>query len=339
MPNVERGKFPQLMFLKRHWCLIALWVGSLLHITLAQGTVSIQGQIFLPTGQPLQEVTRFMLASEDARISFQYHYTDSQGRFILRGLGALKPYTITVESDGRRYGTTTVNFFAQHRGYVPITLRPIENKPEPPPEAVSARRLAHPPAKKALKLYQEAMQQIQEGNAKSAEEKLRRAIEVDPEFVDAYNELAVLQMGKKEYAAAVTLLRQALEKEPEALHPLLNLGISLNYLAQHQEAIKPLRHVLQQSPDFIVAHVHLGIALLETDQATEAESHLVRGKVARGLEQALAYLYLGKLYAQVGNVPEAVAAWKSYLQIDPNSPNAERIRALLAQLGHPVDKR
>lgn len=319
---------------------VLLWVVVLLQAALAQGAVSVQGQIFLPTGQPIQEVTRFMLASADARINFQYHFTDSQGRFILRGLDSLKPYTITVESDGRRYRTTTMTFYAQHRGYVPVNLLPLEKKPEPPPDVISARRLAHPPSKKALKLYQEAMHDIQEGKPKLAEEKLQRAIELDPDFVDAYNELAVLQMGKKDYAAAEVLLRRALEKEPEALHPSLNLGISLNYLARHKEAVEPLRRVLQQSPDFLVAHVHLGIALLETDQLAEAETHLVRGTAAdSSLERGLAYLYLGKLYAQTGNVPKAVAAWKIYLQMDPNSPNAERIRTLLAQLGHPMENR
>lgn len=337
---MKRAKLLRLFALEHHWWLVALWVSMWLQAALAQGSVSVQGQIFLPTGQPIQEATRFMVASDDARINFQYHYTDSQGRFILRGLGSLKPYTITVESDGRRYGTTTVTFYAQHRGYVPVNLLPLEKKPEPPADVISARRLAHPPSKKALKLYQEAMDEIKEGKSKPAEEKLRRAIEVDPQFVDAYNELAVLQMAKKEYAAAEALLRRALEKEPEALHPLLNLGISLNYLARHQEAVEPLRRVLQQSSDFLVAHVHLGIALLETDQLAEAETHLVRGTAAdNSLDRGLAYLYLGKLYAQKGDISKAVAAWKTYLQMDPSSPNAARIRALLAQLGHPVEKR
>jgi len=327
--------------IRRHhrWLAASLWVGLLLGVVMAQGQASVHGQIFLPTGQPIQEVIRFTLTSDDPRLAIQHHFTDSQGRFVLRGLAPLRSYTITVESDGRRFATTTWVFLAQHRGYVPVNLLALEKERARRPEAVSAGTLAHPPAKKAFELYQEAMQDIQKGKTKPAEEKLRRAIELDAGFVDAYNELAVLQMGKKDYAGAESLLRRALEKDPEALHPLLNLGISLNFLARHQEAITPLRHVLQQSPHLLVAHVHLGIALLETDQLAEAEPCLVRGTKASGLEQALAYLYLGKLYAQTGDIPKAVATWKTYLQIDPKSPNADRIRALLRQLGHPEEKR
>lgn len=323
----------------KRWRYITVLVGwsLLLPSLVVQAQVSVQGQVFLPTGQPIQRVTRLLVAPEDGRDPPQFYFTDGQGRFILRGLAPLRSYTITIESDGRSFATTTINFYATSRGYVPVNLLPLEKEPRRPPNVVSARELAHPPSPQALKSYEEALRQIQKKNFAQAEKELRRAIELDPNFVNAYNELAVLQMGKKEYAAAVSLLRQALEKDPEALHPLLNLGISLNYLNRHQEAIEPLTRVLEKSPDVLVAHVHLGIALLETDRLTEAESHLARGAKAEGQPQALAYLYLGKLYAQMGDVPKAVAAWKSYLQLDPNSPNAARVRELLVRLGHPPD--
>lgn len=298
--------------------------------------VSVQGQVFLPNGQPLAEVIRLTVTADDPRAGVQYYFTDGQGRFIIRGLSALKPYTITIEGDGRRFSTTVLTFYAQSRGYVPVTLRPIEETRMPKPGLVSA---APSKSEKASKLYRDALQDVQNGKLKSAQEKLRRAIEEDPDFTEAYNELASLQMHKKEYAAAEALLRQALLKDPRSTGALLNLGICLNYLARHREAKEPLTEVLKQNPNLISAHVHLGIALLETDQIAEAEPHLLRGVAASGRDQALAYLYLGKLYAQVGDVDKAVANWKVYLQLDPNSPNAERVRALLAQLGHPVDKR
>ncbi len=298
--------------------------------------VSMQGQVFLPSGDPIQEVVRLALKGDDPRRDVEFVFTDGQGRFILRGLVPLRTYTLTVEGDGRRYATTTVTFTAQPRGYVPVNLLPLEVKEAPPrPGTVAVSRLKRQPEKGAAKLYREAVEEIGKGKLASAEEKLRRAIERDAEFVEAYNELAVLQMGKKAYAEAERVLRQALEKDPEALYPLLNLGICLNYLGRHQEAIAPLRRVLEQSPQWLTAHVHLGIALLESEGNEEAESHLLRGTRAEGLERALAYLYLGKLYAQTGRIPKAVDAWKIYLTLDPNSPNAARIRALLAQLGYP----
>lgn len=317
---------------RRRWVflLVSFGIGS----TAVWAQVSMQGQVFLPTGDPIHEVVRLAVKGDDPRRDVEFFFTDGQGRFILRGLAPLRTYTLTVEGDGRRYATTTVTFYAQPRGYLPVHLLPLERKEKPRPEVVSVSRLKHVPEKGALKLYQEALREIEKGNWAQAEGKLRQAIERDANFVEAYNELAVLHMGKKAYAEAERVLRQALEKDPEALHPLLNLGVCLNYLGRHQEALSPLRHVVQQSPNWVAAHVHLGIALLETDQLAEAEKHLVRGTTSEGLERALAYLYLGKLYAQTGEVTRAVEAWRTYLRLDPNSPNAERIRALLAQMGY-----
>jgi tetratricopeptide (TPR) repeat protein len=229
-----------------------------------------------------------------------------------------------------------ITFYAQARGYVPVNLRPFEEKPAPKAGLIS---VPSSKSEKASKLYAEALRDLQNGKLKSAEEKLRRAIEEDPDFTEAYNELASLQINKKQYAAAEALLRRALLKDPQSTEALLKLGICLNYLGRHREAKELLNEALKRSPNLISAHVHLGIALLETDQIAEAEPHLLRGMGASGRDQALAYLYLGKLYAEVGDVDKAIANWRIYLQLDPNSPNAERVRALLAQLGHPIDKR
>lgn len=329
--------------MKSHWIVktalrgfVLSGVGLILLRAVGWAQVSMQGQVFLPTGDPLQEVVRLALKSDDPRRDVEFVFTDGQGRFILRGLAPLRAYTLTIEGDGRRYATTTVTFYAQPRGYLPVNLLPLEKKEMPPrPGVISVSGLKRAPDKEAARLYREALAEIERGRLTSAEEKLRRALKRDADFVEAYNELAVLHMGKKAYAEAEHLLRQALEREPDALHPLVNLGICLNHLGRHREAIAPLRRVLEQSPNWLTAHVHLGIALLESDGVREAEPHLLQGTKAEGLERALAYLYLGKLYAQTGQIPKAVEAWNVYLQMDPNSPNAERIRALLVQLGYP----
>lgn len=304
----------------------------------AQG-VRVRGQIFLPNGQPIGAVTRFLLGSEDSRRDVEIYFTDSQGRFHLQGLAANRWYKITLETDGETYASTTESFLAQSQGYVPIHLRPLQPPKRPPgPPIVSATQLAHQPPKAARKAYEEALRAIEKRASAEALEKLRRAIGIDPAYVNAYNELAVLLMAEKKYGEAESLLRRALETDPKAAHPLLNLGATLNYLERYAEAIEPLRKVLQLRPQWLAAKVYLGIALLETDQIAEAELYLVRGTNADAREQALAHLYLGKLYAQKGEVDKAAAAWKTYLEKDPSSPNATRVRGLLTQLDRPTQK-
>lgn len=308
---------------------------------LAEAQVRARGQIFLPNGQAIGGVTWIILSSEDARRPPDHYFTDSQGRFHLQGLSLNQWYTITVESDGQSYATTVERFLAGTGtgNYVPIHLRPLERVSEPrQPPTVSARQLSHQPSGEALDLYLQAMRAIEHKKPEQAAKRLRRAVELDPGYVDAYNELAVLAMGEKKYQEAESFLRRALAKDPEAPHPLLNLGITLDYLGRYADAVEPLQKLLQLRPQWLAPHAYLGIALLETDQAAEAEPHLQQATRADLREQALAYLYLGKLYAQTGERDQAVAAWTSYLEKDPDSPNATRVRALLAELGHPPQK-
>lgn len=306
---------------------------------LAEAQVRARGQIFLPNGQAIGGVTRIMLSSEDARRAPEYLFTDSQGRFHLQGLSLNQWYAITVESDAQSYATTVERFLAGTGNYVPIHLRPLERVSEPrQPPTVSARQLAHQPPAEALNFYLQALRAIENKKPEQATQKLRRAVALDPGYVDAYNELAVLAMGEKKYAEAESFLRRALAKDPEAPHPLLNLGITLDYLGRYADAVEPLQKLLQLRPRWLAPHAYLGIALLETDQVTEAEPHLQQATRADPREQALAYLYLGKLYAQTGERDQAMAAWTSYLEKDPDSPNATRVRALLAELGHPPQK-
>lgn len=303
---------------------------------LTEAQVRARGQIFLPNGQAIGGVTRIILSSEDARRAPEYLFTDSQGRIFLQGLAANQWYTITVESDGQSYATTVERFRGLWDAYIPVHLKPLSEPRTPPsPLTVSASRLGHQPPAEALNFYLQAMRAIENKKPEQAAKRLRRAVELDPGYVDAYNELA---MGEKKYAEAESFLRRALAKDPEAPHPLLNLGITLDYLGRYADAVEPLQKLLQLRPQWLAPHAYLGIALLETDQVTEAEPHLQQATRADPREQALAYLYLGKLYAQTGERDQAIAAWTSYLEKDPDSPNATRVRALLAELAHPPQK-
>jgi tetratricopeptide (TPR) repeat protein len=150
-------------------------------------------------------------------------------------------------------------------------------------------------------------------------------------------ELAELWMYVGKYDEAESRLRRALVIYPDVPNALLNLGITLNYLRRYADAVEPLSKLLRLRPHWLSPHVYLGIALLETGQPAEAQMHLECATCSGGRVQALAYLYSGKLYAQRGEVEKTAAAWKTYLEKDPDSPNARRVRELLSELGRPPE--
>ncbi len=298
----------------------------------AQGGFRLRGQVFLPTGQPLAAVTRIILVSEDARRNPEYHFTDSKGWFYFQGLSANVWYRVVVETDEKTYATTEVSFLGS-QGSVSVHLRPLDQpKVQARPPIVSANRLRHQPPKEAVKAYEQALQAINQHQREQAKESLHRALALDPDYVNAYNDLAVIHMGEKNYAEAESLLRRALEADPKSVHALLNLGITLNHAQKYSDAVAPLREALRLEPGLVKAHQHLGLALVETDQFAEAEQELTRATKSPEGNEPLTHLYLGKLYARTGDFEKSVAEFNVYLQKAPNALNAAEVRALIDRM-------
>ncbi len=298
----------------------------------AQGGFRIRGQVFLPSGQPVAAVTRVILMSEDPRRNPEYYFTDSKGWFYFQGLSANVWYRVVVETDEKTYATTDVSFLGS-QGSVSVHLRPLdEPKSQAHSPTVSANQLAHQPPKEALKAYEQALQAINQRQREQAKESLRRAIALDPDYVNAYNDLAVIHMGEKKYLEAEALLRRALASDPKFIHSLLNLGITLNHLQKYTDAILSLREALRLEPGLVAARLHLGIALVEIDQLKEAEQELLRASKSTGADEATTQLYIGKLYARTGEFEKSVTALNAYLLKVPNAPNAPEVRALIDRM-------
>ena len=67
------------------------------------------------------------------------------------------------------------------------------------------------------------------GNCDKAIANYNRAIELDPNLAEAYNNRAYVYMVKKEYAAALPDLNRAIELRPNYVNALMNRGDLYNY--------------------------------------------------------------------------------------------------------------
>ncbi|MBI3405748.1 MAG: tetratricopeptide repeat protein [Acidobacteria bacterium] len=298
-------------------------------ISLARA-VDVRGQIFFPDGSVPREPIRFFLSSDDGRVN-EYRFTDSNGRFILERLSGLVSYTITVESDGATYDKTTFSFIPSYDSTPRLTLQPLARKIVTGPPTVSAAS-GYKPAPKAAELHEAALKEVQKQKYDAAEKLLRLAIAKDPKFPAPLIDLGALLMQTGRYPEAEKTLRQALEADSKSTLALMNLGITLNRLRQYQAAVVPLREALRLQPGLIAAEIHLGIALLEIDQFDEAEKMLTRAAKAGGPDEALAQLFLGKLYAQTGDFVKGVAALEAYLAKAPNTSNVAEVLGLIERM-------
>ncbi len=159
-----------------------------------------------------------------------------------------------------------------------------------------------------------------------------RALELDDSLVEARNLFGVyLRNFEWDWAGAEREFRRAIELEPNYPEAYDSLGFSLTFQKRHDEAIALQRRSVELDP--LSKRGDLGLALIAAHRFDDAITEL-RSGVAIDPNYADTYYYLGIAYMGKGSYQEAVAAWNKYLELD-NDPISRAFLALaLAKAGN-----
>jgi tetratricopeptide (TPR) repeat protein len=76
---------------------------------------------------------------------------------------------------------------------------------------------------------------------------------INPEYVEAYNNLGLAHASLGQHLEAVKAYRQALRLKPDYVESLNNLGMLYYNSASYQEAVKALERALKLKPDYVMA--------------------------------------------------------------------------------------
>lgn len=124
---------------------------------------------------------------------------------------------------------------------------------------------------------------------------LGEALRREPDRADLHLLQADIQMEQGSDVAAIQSLRDALNVDPNFVEALNNLGVLLHRARNDREAIRHLESAIQLRPDFAEAYLNLSNAYKGAGQLVEAEQALRRAlEVRPSLGQA--YFGLGLLY-------------------------------------------
>src|SRR5258708_26438477 len=167
-------------------------------------------------------------------------FSELDGHFKFK---KLKPgtYQLTLNSRRRGEARQTIEIgpsLANAKGRVKITLllaqlnwvRPAEGR-----LLVNIRELSVP--EKARREFIDAQKHIAKQDTEGAKVRLRRAVEIAPNYVAAWNYLSTLAYQGREYAEAENYFREALRHNPDAFEPTVNLGGVLLTMQQEQDSI------------------------------------------------------------------------------------------------------
>ena len=132
---------------------------------------------------------------------------------------------------------------------------------------------------------------------------------------------AFYEAGRHDDAAA--RFRRAIQVQPDYVPAFNNLGVALRAAGRTDEALQVYRQGLALRDDYPDLHYTLANALLAIGRPAEAAEHLARAAAANG-DSAGVHNNLGTALADQGRFVEAVAEFERAVALEPASSKAHR---------------
>jgi tetratricopeptide (TPR) repeat protein len=147
-----------------------------------------------------------------------------------------------------------------------------------------------------------------------------RATALDPKMSEAFLNLGIL-LTAKDSAAAVAPLHRAVDLLPAQSRPRFLLGLAEERSGDIPAAVESYESALRLDPRDIETVIHLGSLYVGLKRYSEAETKF-RAALETQPKSAQALLGLAQsLDAQ--KKPEAAAAYRDYLAVEPDAPGAQ----------------
>jgi tetratricopeptide (TPR) repeat protein len=185
---------------------------------------------------------------------------------------------------------------------------------------VSIRQLQHKIPMDAQKEYGKGKAASSKGNQTLALDHFQKAIQLDPEFADAFNDIGVTYAALGQLQQAADQFQKAIDLVPDHPAAAANLSIALCKLEHYHEAGAMARRALKLDPTVLKVRFVLGISLAREggDQA-EALDNLQRAAV----EFPNAHLVAAKILAETNRREDAAKQLQDYLS-SPQSDDVDR---------------
>lgn len=281
-----------------------------------------------------QPIERLVVRLRCDRIVYQDEVrTDPSGKFDFDGL-LPNVYILTIEGQGFRGYQSEIDISMSKQAYEEITLRPDRDRPSdakdvPPSGIVNARIAQIPP--KASKEFDLGKQSMQANDAPASLRHFQKAIDLYPNYAEAYQLMGVVNLETGKFADAEPQLAKATEIEPKLANAYFALGICRNQMAKYAEAEVALSHGLELAPDSADGHYHIAEAYWNLGRFDDSEPH-ARKALALNPEMASAHVLIGNSMLRKRDAPAALKEFKEYLRLAPQGEFAPATKATVDRL-------
>lgn len=300
---------------------------------------SITGFVFDESRRPVSEVYVELL--NDVYSTVAQTRTAGSGLYSFRGLSdgqysiRVSPYGKNYEAQTRSVTLLSVSLMPGRSGssseqvdFYLKSKRTANIGPLAAPGVVFAQNVP----KDAEKLYEAGIEDLIGSKEKEGFEKLKRAIEIFPNYFLALDRLGTEYVLRGYYEAAYVLLTKALEVNPRSFSSRFGLGLAQFRLQQADEAISNLKQSTEIYNESIDAHLWLGVALHSKGKLTEALAALLRAnKLSKG-KAAEVHWQLARVYKDQKSYNDAANELELFLKYKPDAQNADGIKETIKAL-------
>lgn len=303
----------------------------------------IYGIVRQPNGEPARHATVFVTGQSGLNRQI---FADDMGRYEIRDLPrgryqvtASNPadpeqFTDPIEADtGRNVGQRMlVHVYLRLR----TDAKRAAEKPAGP--VISVAEASQRIPKAAQRAFEHAIKQRTEQKSGEALRDLDKAIDLYPGYFQALAERGHIKIGLGRGPDAAADFAEAVKINPQYEPALRGSGICKIEAGKMAEAVADLDAAVALNPGIASSYLFLGVANLALDRRDAARAALQKALALDAAGAARAHVHLANLAMKENRLSDAAEEIRKYLAAVPNSPDAEKLRAVEAQLRARITK-
>jgi Flp pilus assembly protein TadD len=171
-----------------------------------------------------------------------------------------------------------------------------------------------PEVAKPGELFEAGLAALNSGNLKAAIPLLKRALELDPNNKQGWNDLGLAYLRLGQFEDAGVAFRKQIELNPYDEHVYNYLGFTLQQQQNYTDAAKAFQKQIEVNPIDPVAHAALGALYLEEHKFAEAVPELDKATILSP-DNAELQVSLGQAYINTGEKEKALVAFEKGVEL------------------------
>ncbi len=293
----------------------------------------ITGSVWMAGSNHAPDGTLLTLSSDAGEV-IQQITPEGSGRFqfsyLRRGV-----YYVTVRAPGYHDGTQRADIFSIRRMSLFFTMVPKREKGAPQPTGqdavVDQRQLLIP--EKARKEFEKGARDVigERPNPESGLKHLRKAVELYPDYYEAYSLMGTAYMDQQKWPEAEEALKQSLKLNDRYAASYFALGAMYNRQGKPADAAPMLEKGLEIEAKGWSGHLELAQSCLSLNQVEKAEDHARRAHELAP-KFPLVHVVLANTLLRRQDLKGARQEYQHYLDSAPQGPLAGQVRGVMEKI-------